>query len=120
MIDKIGPPAADLLEKVANEGPDLARRRRAASALESMGKGDRVDRTGLLMLELKKAQTCEDRKDLVERLRVAGDPRALPALKALRPRGGLGRLMSRLGASGGIGCMKKELADAIKELEDKT
>ena len=120
VIEKIGPPAADLLEKVANEGPDLPRRRRAAAALEAMGKGERVDRTGLLILELKKAQTCEDRKDLVEKLRVAGDPRALPALKALRPRGGLNRLMSRLGASGGIGCMKKELADAIKELEEKT
>ena len=88
-----------------------------------MGKDNRVDRVGLLMLELKKAPTCEERKDLVEQLRVAGDPRALPALKALRPRGnGIGRLMSRLGGGGGAGtaCMKKELADAIKELEDKS
>jgi hypothetical protein len=87
-----------------------------------MGKDDRVDRVGLLVLELKKAPTCEERKDLVEQLRAAGDPRALPALKSLRGRGGgLGRLMSRLGAGGaGTACMKKELADAIKELEDKS
>jgi eukaryotic-like serine/threonine-protein kinase len=122
VIERIGPPAADLLEKVANEGSDLTRRRRAAAALDDMGKGDRVDRVGLLVLELKKAQTCDDRKELVGKLRAAGDPRALPALKALRPRGGIGRLMSRLGAgaSGGVGCMKKELADAIKELEEKS
>ncbi len=123
IIDKIGAPAADLLEKVANEGSDLARRRRAATALHEMGKDDRVDRVSLLMLELKKAPSCEERKDLVEQLRVAGDPRALPALKALRPRGnGIGRLMSRLGGGGGAGtaCMKKELADAIKELEEKS
>jgi hypothetical protein len=122
IIDKIGSPAADLLEKVANEGSDLPRRRRAATALHEMGKDDRVDRVGLLILELKKAPTCEERKDLVEQLRAAGDPRALPALKSLRGRGGgLGRLMSRLGAGGaGTACMKKELADAIKELEDKS
>jgi serine/threonine-protein kinase len=122
IIDKIGSPAADLLEKVANEGSDLARRRRAATALHEMGKDDRVDRVSLLMLELRKAPTCEERKDLVQQLRAAGDPRALPALKSLRGRGGgLGRLMSRLGGGGaGTACMKKELADAIKELEDKS
>jgi tetratricopeptide (TPR) repeat protein len=123
IIDKIGSPAADLLEKVANEGSDLARRRRAATTLHEMGKDDRVDRVGLLILELKKAPTCEERKDLALQLRAAGDTRALPALKALRSRGGggLGRLMSRLGGGGaGTACMKKELADAIKELEEKS
>ena len=121
IIEKIGPPAADLLEKVANEGSDLARRRRAAAALDDMGKGARVDRVELSILGLKKAQTCEERKELVEKLRAAGDPRALPALKALRPRGnGLSRLMSRLGGGAGVACMKKELADAIKELEEKS
>ncbi|HET6150263.1 MAG TPA: serine/threonine-protein kinase, partial [Polyangia bacterium] len=121
IIEKIGPPAADLLEKVANEGGDLARRRRAAAALDEMGKGSRVDRVELLVLELKKAQTCEERKELVEKLRAAGDRRALPALKTLRPHGnGLSRLMSRLGGGAGVACMKKELADAIKELEEKS
>ena len=123
IIDKIGSPAADLLEKVANEGSDLARRRRAATALHEMGKDQKVDRVSLLILELKKASTCEERKDLVAELRAAGDTRALPALKSLRARGGsgLGRLMSRLGGGGaGTACMKKELADAIKELEEKS
>jgi serine/threonine-protein kinase len=121
IVEKIGPPAADLLEKVANEGGDLGRRRRAAAALEDMGKGRRVDRVALDMLALKKAQTCDERKELVDKLRAAGDPRALPVLKSLRPRGnGLSRLMSRLGGGAGTACMKKELADAIKELEEKS
>ena len=123
IIDKIGAPAADLLEKVANEG-SIRALRRAATALHEMGKDEQGrPQAGLLILELKKAQTCEERKDLVEQLRTAGDTRALPALKSLKSRGGsgLGRLMSRLSGGGaGTACLKKELADAIKELEEKS
>jgi serine/threonine-protein kinase len=116
IIDQIGAPAADLLEKVANEGTDLPRRQRAATALEEMGKGERVDRVGLAMLQLRKAQTCEEKKVLVEKLRDLGEPRALPALRALRGRS-IGRLF-RMGG-GNTACMKKELPEAIKELEGK-
>jgi tetratricopeptide (TPR) repeat protein len=122
LVDKVGFPAADILAKVANEGTDLPRRKRAAQALQDMGEGDRVNRLALLLLELKKAPTCEERKPIVEELRQLGDPHALPALKGLRPTrgGGIGRLMSRLGGAPGTACMKKELADAIKELEEKS
>jgi len=116
VIEKIGAPATDLIEKVANEGNDLPRRQRAAAALDEMGKGDRVDRVGLSILELKKAQTCEERKVQVEKLRDLGEPRALPALRGLRGRG-FGRLF-RLGGAN-TACMKKELPQAIKELEQK-
>jgi serine/threonine protein kinase len=116
VIERIGAPAADLLEKVANEGNDLPRRQRAASALEEMGKRDRVDRVGLAILQLKKAQSCEEKKGFVDKLRDYGDPRALPALRALRGRS-FGRLF-RFGGSNTT-CMKKELPDAIKELEQK-
>jgi serine/threonine-protein kinase len=116
-VEKIGAPAADLLERVANESSDLGRRQRAAAALDDLGKGDKVDRVGLAMLQLKKpGSTCEEKKMLVEKLRDMGEPRALPALRALRGRsiGGLFRL-------GGVNtrCMKKELPAAIKELEAK-
>src|SRR4029077_8840890 len=86
MVERIGAPAADLLEKVANEGSDLARRRRAAAALDEMGEGKRVDRIGLEILQLKKAQTCDERKVSVLKLRDYGEPRALPALRGLRGR----------------------------------
>ena len=43
------------------------------------------------------------------------------SIYVVRPRGnGLSRLMSRLGGGAGVACMKKELADAIKELEEKS
>jgi tetratricopeptide (TPR) repeat protein len=116
-IDKIGAPAVGLLVKVANESTELARRQRAAAALDEMGKGDRVDRVGLAMLQLKRARGCEEKKVYVEKLRDLGDPRALPALRDLRGRsiGGLFRL-------GGANnrCMRKELPAAIKELEEKS
>jgi serine/threonine-protein kinase len=116
-IDKVGAPAANLLIKVANESPELARRQRAVAALDEMGKGDRVDRVGLAMLQLKRARGCEEKKVFVEKLRDLGDPRALPALRDLRGRsiGGLFRL-----GGANTRCMKKELPAAIKELEAKS
>jgi tetratricopeptide (TPR) repeat protein len=116
VVERIGAPAGDLLEKVANEGTDLPRRQRAVAALDEMGKGERVDRVGLSMLQLKRAQSCEERKMLVEKLRDFGEPRALPALRALRGRS-IGRLF-RYGGSD-TSCMKKDLPEAIKELEKK-
>jgi serine/threonine-protein kinase len=116
VVEKIGAPASDLLIKVANESTDLARRQRAVAALEEMGKGDKVDRVSLAMLQLKKARGCEEKKVFVEKLRDLGDPRALPALRDVRGRsiGGLFRL-----GGANTRCMKKELPAAIKELEGK-
>jgi serine/threonine protein kinase len=113
---RVGAPAAELLVKVANDSPEVARRQRAATALDDMGKGDRVDRVGLAMLQLKKAQGCEEKKMLVEKLRDLGDPRALPALHGLRGRsiGGLFRL-----GGANTRCMRKELPAAVLELEQK-
>jgi tetratricopeptide (TPR) repeat protein len=115
-VEKIGAPASDLLVKVANESADLSRRQRAVAALEETGKGDKVDRVGLAMLQLKKARGCEEKKVFVEKLRDLGDPRALPALRDVRGRsiGGLFRL-----GGANTRCMKKELPAAIKELEGK-
>ncbi len=86
LIDHVGAPAADLLGKAANEGSDLPRRRRAAAALVDLDEEKRVDRVSLDMLELRKAATCEEKKDWVEKLRKLGDARALPALRGLRVR----------------------------------
>jgi hypothetical protein len=115
-VEKIGAPAADMLLRVANESSDLPRRQRAVAALEEMGKGDKVDRVGLAMLQLKKARGCEEKKVFVEKLRDLGDPRALPALRDVRGRS-IGGLI-RLGGAN-TRCMKKELPAAIKELEEK-
>ena len=82
VIEKIGAPAADLLEKVANDGTDLERRQRAAAALDDIGEGKRVDQVSLSILELKKAGSCEEKKVVVVKLKGLGDVRALPALRA--------------------------------------
>jgi serine/threonine protein kinase len=115
MIEHIGAPAADLLAKAANEGGDLPRRRRAAIALGDLDQEKRVDRVSLDMLELKKASSCEEKKDWVGKLRDLGDARALPALRGLRA-----RHVGPLSWGGtNVGCMKKELADAIAALDKK-
>jgi eukaryotic-like serine/threonine-protein kinase len=116
LIDHVGDPAADLLGKAANEGSDLPRRRRAAAALVELDEEKRVDRVSLAMLELRKAPTCEEKKDWVEKLRKLGDARALPALRGLRV-----RRMGPISWGGtNISCMKEELTDAIAELDKKS
>src|SRR6185436_807823 len=115
VIEKIGAPAADLLEKIANDGADLTRRQRAAAALDDIGEGKRVDQVSLSILELKKAQSCEEKKVLVAKLKGLGDVRALPALRGLG-----GRRLGPLRFGGAdTRCMKKELSEAVASLEEK-
>jgi len=114
-IEKIGQPAADQLVKVANGPGELHRRQRAARALEELGQGRRVDLVMLHVTELKRAQTCEERKPLVVALGQSDDVRALPMLRAQKPRG----LDALLGNDSNSACMKTELADAIENLEGK-
>jgi tRNA A-37 threonylcarbamoyl transferase component Bud32 len=117
IIERVGRPALSLLERVANDGPDLRRRQRAARALDQMGEGRRVDRVELWVAELKRADTCEEKKPLVVELGRAADVRALPALRAQRSRGGISRLFGREDQDSG--CMKTELGNAIAALEAK-
>jgi tetratricopeptide (TPR) repeat protein len=116
LVDHIGAPGADLLAKVANEGSDLPRRRRAAAALGDLDEDKRVDRVSLDMLELRKAPTCEEKRDWVVKLGKLGDVRALTALRGLRAR--------RVGpiSWGGTdtACMKEELTDAVAALDKKS
>jgi hypothetical protein len=116
LIDHVGDPGADLLGKAANEGSDLPKRRRAAAALVDLDEEKRIDRVSLDMLELRKAPTCEEKKDWVEKLRKLGDVRALPALRGLRVR----RMGPITWGGTNITCMKQELTDAIAELDKKS
>jgi len=116
LIDHVGDPAADLLGKAANEGSDLTRRRRAAAALVDLDEEKRIDRVSLDMLELRKADTCDEKKGWVEKLRKLGDARALPTLRGLRA-----RRMGPISWGGtNIGCMKQELTEAITDLDKKS
>jgi hypothetical protein len=115
-IERVGRPAADLLERVANAPGELDRRSRAASALEELGEGSRVDHVSLLLGGLKKAVSCEERRPLVLKLGDSRDLRALSSLRALRPRTGLGSIFA---PSPDSSCMKAELEAAIHQLEDQ-
>ncbi len=115
-IERVGRPAVDLLERVANGNGDLRRRQRAARALIELNEGRRVDQVALQIAELRKGGTCEERKPIVIALGKTEDLRALPALRAQRSRGGIDRLFA---AEPNISCMKTELADAIAKLEAK-
>ncbi len=115
LIEHVGKPAADLLAKVANEGSDLPRRRRAAAALVDLDQEKRIDRVSLDMLELRKAATCDDKKEWVVKLKDLGDPRALPALRGLRAR----RVGPISWGGTNTACMKDELSEAIAALDKK-
>jgi eukaryotic-like serine/threonine-protein kinase len=115
-IERVGRPAVELLQKVANGTGDVGRRRRAANALVDLGETARVDHVALQIAELKKLGPCEGRKPLVVALGDSGDLRALPALRAQRSRGGIEGLF---GGAPDTSCMKVELGEAIAQLEEK-
>jgi eukaryotic-like serine/threonine-protein kinase len=115
-IERVGRPAVDLLERVANGSGDLRRRQRAAKALDELAEAQRVDLVALHIAELKRAGTCEERRSLVVALGKAQDLRALPVLRAQRSRGGIEALF---GPDTNNACMKSELADSIAKLEAK-
>jgi tetratricopeptide (TPR) repeat protein len=115
-IERVGRPAVELLARVANGNGEIDRRRRAASALEELGESARVDAVALQIAELKKVGPCEARKPLVIALGKAGDPRALPALRAQRTRGGIEGFFA---PAPDTSCMKEELGEAIAKLEEK-
>ncbi len=117
MINAIGLPARDALAGVANEGYDLDRRQRAADALDRMGEGKLVDKVELLDLGLRKAESCEERKVIVGKLRDTGDARAIPILKGLR-RNAVDNFVARLGLGSSNGCLQKELKEALDGLEE--
>jgi hypothetical protein len=115
-IERVGRPAVELLQRAANGSGDVARRRRAANALDELGEGARVDHVALQIAELKKVASCDGRKPLVIALGDSGDVRALPALRSQRARGGIEGFF---GSAPDTTCMKVELGEAIAKLEAK-
>ena len=89
VIDQIGAPAADLLEKVANEGSDLAAPAARGRRARRHRQGKRVDQVSLSMLELKKAQQLRGEEGAGrEAARARRRARAAGAARAARPRVG--------------------------------
>jgi hypothetical protein len=69
----------------------------------------------MLVAELEAANSCGDKKDVLEEMRTLADPRVLPALERLaeQPRRGCGLI--RL--TDCLGCLRRELDQAIGALQ---
>jgi serine/threonine-protein kinase len=82
--------AAEELEemvKLAGEGETVAERQRAFDRLVALGYGDRVPWVSMLARDLEQLPTCEERREVVAKLRKINDPAVMPHLKqaAARP-----------------------------------
>ena len=60
-----------------------------------------------------------DSREAVVKLGELGDRKALSTLKSMRIRGAFGSFVARLDSRGNNMCLQRELAAAIKSIEDK-
>jgi serine/threonine-protein kinase len=112
MASKIGEPALPDLVEVASEGRKRALRHYAVELVTWLGAEDQIDWISSLSLDLAQLEKCEQRAEVVEKLRQLGDPRAIPVLrKARNARVGWIRRRYR------NYCCREEIGKAIKELK---
>jgi hypothetical protein len=78
--------AAYQLVDLASSSKVPRRRHKAASVADEVGLGDRIDRLGSYLLDLRQGETCQHRKAAVADLRALGNKKAIPALRKARKR----------------------------------
>jgi serine/threonine-protein kinase len=81
---RIDPPAKDVVLEQAKNNKLADVRHRAFTLAEREGFGDQLDRVESASLDLVQANTCEERRIAIAKLRATNDKRALPALKRAR------------------------------------
>jgi serine/threonine protein kinase len=84
LASRVSPPAHEKIITVAASGKLVEVRRRAFAITEREGLSDRVDLVGVFSLDLAAAQTCEDRRVVIAKLRATKDSRAVAPLKRAR------------------------------------
>jgi hypothetical protein len=99
-----------LAERTAEAGAPLGRSR-AAALLQELGHGDRIDRAGMALEELREAQSCEQRLAAVRKLRPLRDARAKADLEALLTGGLQGWWENR--------CVRDEARAALDAIQKK-
>ena len=108
--------AADQLIDLASSSKVPRRRHKAANVADDVGLGDRIDRLGSYLLDLRRGESCLHRKAAVASLRTLGDKQAIPALrkarKRIRAEGGFGKRKVNTNA-----CLRTEAAEAIRYLQ---
>jgi serine/threonine-protein kinase len=81
-------PEAELaaMVKLAAEGETVAERQRAFDRLVALGYADRVPWIPMLARDLEQLPTCEERREVVAKLRKINDPAVVPHLEAAAAR----------------------------------
>ena len=108
--------AAYQLIDLASSSKVSHRRHKAVSVADQVGLGDRVDRLGSYVLDLRLGESCLDRKAAVAKLRALGNKKAIPELrkarKRIRTEGGVVQKKVNTNA-----CLSADAAEAIRHLQ---
>jgi eukaryotic-like serine/threonine-protein kinase len=108
----------ELIELSTNKSAPISIQRRAAKSLTRADVRSNASPATSVMLDLKTAKRCEDKRELLDRAKDNGDARILPALKALKSPRGCGFM----GMRDCFSCLRKDdsLEDAIKAVEARS
>ena len=98
---RVDPAASDVVLEQAKNNKIADVRHRAFAIAEREGLGEKLDRVESWSLDLVQANTCEERRIAIAKLRGTNDKRALPALKRARAQR----------------CVEADAAEAIGALE---
>jgi hypothetical protein len=109
--------AADQLVDLASSSKVPRRRHKAVSVADEVCLGDRIDRLGSHLLDLRQGDTCRRRKEAVADLRALGNKKAIPALRTARKRirnegGGVKRKINT------NACLSADANSAIRYLQN--
>jgi serine/threonine protein kinase len=108
--------AAYQLIDLASSSKVSHRRHKAVSVADRVGLGDRIDRLGSYVLDLRLGESCPDRKAAVAKLRALGNKKAIPELrkarKRIRTEGGVVKKKVNTNA-----CLSADAAEAIRHLQ---
>jgi serine/threonine-protein kinase len=108
----------ELVELSTNKSAPLTVQRRAAKSLTRPEVRANASAATGVMLDLKTAKRCEDKHELLDRIKESGDARVLPSLKAMKSPRGCGFM----GMRDCFSCLRKDdaLDDAIKAVEARS
>ena len=108
--------AADQLIDLASSSKVPRRRHKAVSVADAVGLGDRIDRLGSYLLDLRQGESCVQRKAAVAKLRALGNKKAIPGLrkarKRIRTEGGVVKKKVNTNA-----CLQSDATEAIRYLQ---
>jgi len=115
----LGPRGVDaLVDLSTSKAMPPSIQKRAAKSLARQDVRANASPATSVMLDLKSAKKCEDKRELLQRVEESGDARVLPSLKAMKSPRGCGFM----GMRDCFSCLRKDtsLDDAIKAVEARS